>query len=94
MESHPPASLEECLERRKADRVLSLLDIHEPLAERAETAPDGLLRQAFANRYRDIFGIDPSERTRLRTALKVEGTPVIDVLEQFGGLTQDLNGIV
>lgn len=75
--------------------MLQLLELHEDLARRAETARDELLRSAFVRRYRDIFSIDPSLRQDLCTALQnLAGATVMDVLECFDISTQDVNGIV
>jgi hypothetical protein len=64
--------------------MLELLQIHEDLAVASETANDGLLRLAFARRYREIIGIQPARRHALESLLKdlTEFDTVDEVIEE------------
>ena len=75
-----PSADEQFISGREATRLLQVLDLHEALAESAETARDGLLRQAFASRYRELLGIETPQRHELRNSLQNPDSLAIDGL--------------
>ena len=77
-ESHQP-SADALREQRKAARMLERMEIREEIAVASETLSDGLMRLAFARRYRELIGVDPAKRHLLRSLL--QDLSAIDTVE-------------
>jgi hypothetical protein len=78
-------SADELVEAIRAKAVLADMDFHEDLAELFETEPDALLRREFAERYRSLIGVYPTQRHIFREGLErvreLGGTPVASMIE-------------
>lgn len=66
---------------------LAELNRHEQVARWCEQETSAMLRQQFAQSYRELVGVDPAQRHELRAALERVaqggGMPVDDVLAGF-----------
>lgn len=83
-ERTPPLTADEAYERRKAERRLQLMAIHEEIAIFAITADTDHLRRAYANRYRNLIGVRPEQRQEFRESLlKRENVSVDELIEHF-----------
>lgn len=81
-----PVTADELYERRKAERRMRLMDLHESTARDAETAATEPLRTAYANRYRRLIGVPPARRREFRAALEARVNVAVDELaEAFAG---------
>ena len=77
-----PLTAEELAERRKAERRLRLMDLHEVLAIQAETTERDELRAIYAQRYRTLIGIVPAQRDAFRYALENRVNVTVDELAE------------
>lgn len=79
-----PPSAQDLRERLKAQRLLVLMDQHEDFAAAGERSNFSAQRVVFANCYRELIGVDPSERHELRQCLQhLQNVTVEELLANF-----------
>jgi hypothetical protein len=78
-----PKSFEELFERRKADRLVRLMDLQEATVRDAERRNE-ILRDGYAREYRALVGVFPDQRHELRARLlNLQGVTVEELLASF-----------
>lgn len=78
-------SADELLEAIRAEAMLAEMDFHEDLAELAESDTDAATRRDFAETYRKLIGVHPTQRTTFREGLERVrdggGMPIADLID-------------
>ena len=66
----PSPTADELGERRRAERLLRLMELKEEQAARVEATTHEGLRAAFATRFRALIGVRPDQRHAFRNWLR------------------------
>ena len=71
---------EEASNARAIARRLAMMDASEGIAEQSETCTHERLRDALRNRYRNLIGVRPEQRTQFRSELQQLHNVTVDEL--------------
>ena len=94
LEQFKATSADELLERRRSERLLRLIELHESFAIQAESASTPTLRRGYAERYRRAIGVFPERRVELAEALRQRiNATIAEILESIDSESfHDANG--